>query len=105
MEALLPKMSIKPYRTENNAVYFDVSNADFNSFQEQIKDAIAFLQANKPDIQLLMSADNVSATLDFAIEWRDVAVQYDNFPAVLVREAGNLGLALEVSHYPTSERS
>lgn len=48
----------------------------------------------------MMSEPNTNGALDFAIEWRNVAVQNDNFPAELVLEAGSLGLALEVSHYP-----
>lgn len=99
----LSKISLEPYRVEDGAAHFDVSEADFSNLQEQVKDAIAFLQLHKEDLQLIMSEPSTSGVLDFAIEWRDVFAQFDSFPAALVREAGNLGLALELSHYPASE--
>lgn len=102
-EASLPKISLEPYRVEDGVAHIDISDADFNDFKAQVKDAIAFLQSHRADVNLLMSKPNASGVLDFAIEWRDVSVQFDSFPAALVREAGSLGLALELSHYPTSE--
>ena len=102
-EASLPNLSLEPYRVEDGVAHFDVSDADFNDFKAQINDAIAFLQSHRADVHLLMSKPNASGVLDFAIEWRDVSAQFDSFPAALVREAGNLGLALVLSHYPTSE--
>jgi len=103
LEAALQRISLAPYRVDAGVAYFDVSDADLNDLAGQITDAIAFLQAHREDITLLMSASGGRGTLDFAVEWRDVAVQYDSFPAELVREAGGLGLALELSHYPVSE--
>ena len=44
-------------------------------------------------------------TLDFGIEWRDVAAQFDHLPPTLVRLAGALGLGLEISHYPVEEEA
>jgi hypothetical protein len=37
------------------------------------------------------------------LERRDVAVQCDELPAVLVRLAGSLGLGIELSHYPARD--
>lgn len=105
VKASLSKISLEPFRVENGAAHFDVSKADFDDFKTQIQDAISFLQAHRADVRLMMSEQAASGVLDFAIEWRDVAAQFDNFPAALVREAGNLGLALELSHYPASEES
>lgn len=102
-EASLPKISLEPYRVEDGVAHFDVSDADFSDFKAQVGDAIAFLQSHRADVKLLMSKPSASGVLDFAIEWRDVFAQFDTFPAALVREAGSLGLALELSHYPTSE--
>ena len=42
--------------------------------------------------------------LDFGIERRDVAVQSDNLSSDLVRLAGSLGLAIELSQYPASDK-
>ena len=103
VKASLSKISLEPFRVENGAAHFDVSEADFDDFKTQIKDAIAFLQSHRADVQLMLSDSEANGVLDFAIEWRDVAVQFDNFPAALVREAGGLGLELELSHYPASE--
>lgn len=103
VKASLSKISLKPYRVENGAAHFCVSEADFSDFKTQIKDAIAFLQSHMADVKFMMNKPNTSGVLDFAIEWRDVSVQSDNFPATLVREAGSLGLVLEMSHYPVSE--
>ena len=95
-------ISLKPYHAENSTKHFPVSEAEFDNFKAQIDDAIAFLDMHGTDIQLLMAAPGASGVLDFAIESRDVGMQCDNFPARLVRAAGKLGLALELSCYPAS---
>ena len=95
----ITKISVKPYRNVEGTIHFEVSEADFEDFTAQINDSISFLQRHMADVKLIMSEPGTSGVLDFAIEWRDVAVQIDNFPVELVREAGNLGLALEISHY------
>jgi hypothetical protein len=105
VSASLSKISLEPFRVENESAHFDVSEADFGEFKAQIEDAIAFLQFHNADVKLMMGEPGASGALDFAIEWRDVAAQFDNFPATLVREAGNLGLSLELSHYPATEES
>lgn len=99
MNATLSKISLEPYRVEESMAHLEVSEADFGDFVVQIKDAISFLKSHIEDVKLMMGERNTSGVLDFAIEGRDVAVQNDNFPAELVREAGCLGLALELSHY------
>ncbi len=103
INAALSKISLEPYRNEGGTIHFEVSEADFGDFTAQIKDSIFFLQLHMADVKLMMSIPDTRGALDFAIEWRDVAVQVDNFPVELVREAGNLGLALEISHYPIVE--
>jgi len=103
VKASLSEISLIPFRIEDEAAHFDVSEADFNDLNGQIEDAIKFLQSHKAAVKHMMSGSDANGVLDFAIEWRDVAVQSDNFPAALVREVGNLGLELELSHYPASE--
>ena len=103
MQTSLSKISLLPFRVENGVAHFDVSEAELSEFNAQIKDAIKFLQIHNEDIQRIMNEPNTSGVLDFAIEWRDVALQCDNFPAPLVREAGSLGLELELSHYPAGQ--
>ena len=92
-----------PYRVENGTGHFQVSEAGFDDVKSQIVDAITFLRSNQEHLQKAMSQPGANGVLDFAVEWRDVAVQCDGFPADLVREAGCLGLALEFSHYPRVE--
>jgi hypothetical protein len=105
VKSSLSKISLEPFRVENEAVHFNVSEADFGEFKAQIEDAISFLHLHNADVKLLMGDPGANGVLDFAIEWREVAVQFDSFPATLVREAGNLGLSLELSHYPAAEES
>lgn len=104
LDDCLSQVSIKPYRVERGTAHFDVSASDFDDFTGQINDAIAFLRSQAAEIRLMMNEPSADGVLDFAIEWRDVAAQFDTFPAELVREASNLGLALEVSHYPAAEQ-
>ena len=92
-----------PYRVENGTEHFQVSEAGFNDVKSQIVDAVTFLRANQEHLQNAMGQPGANGVLDFAVEWREVAVQCDGFPADLVREAGRLGLALEFSHYPRAE--
>ncbi len=99
----LSKISLEAFRIEDDCAHFLVSEADFDDFNAQIKDATSFLQLHSVNVKLMMGKPNASGVLDFAIEWRDVKFQFDTFPAELVREAGNLGLSLELSHYPVSE--
>lgn len=94
--------ALKPYRVSGNTAHFHVSNADFDAFGQQIDDAIRFLQTHEAGVKQMLSASQATGVLDFAIEWRDVAIQVDSFPAELVRVAGSLGLALELSHYPVA---
>ncbi len=62
-----------------------------------------FLRSEAKQVRRLVEWPGVEGvTLDFGIEWRDVAAHCDHLPAELVRLAGELGLALEVSHYPIS---
>ena len=87
-----------------SGVRYVVSNADFDQFEEQKKDAINFMRDNACSIREIMSAAGVDgAELDFGIDKRDVFVQCDSFPAELVRLAGELGLDIMLSQYPTPE--
>ena len=93
------------YRLQNGIAHFEVSNAGFDDLKAQIADAIAFLRSNHDQLLAAMNRPASSGVLDFAVEWRDVVVQSNSFPPELVREAGRLGLALEISHYPKAEAS
>lgn len=92
-----------PYLFERGTAHCQVSDAGFDDVRSQVRDAVAFLRSNQKLLQQAMGHPGASGILDFAVEWRDVAVQCDAFPADLVREAGLLGLALAFSYYPQAE--
>lgn len=101
-----PRSPSKPDGKKNSdsGANYVVSEADFDEFELQKNDAITFLMDNKNQIQEIMKLPgNDGAVLDFAINRRDVFVQYDNFPPKLIRLAGNLNLGIELSQYPISE--
>lgn len=82
-----------------------VSAADFHQLARQVKEAIAFLRKHSTEIKRLVRYPGVeSVGLDFGITWKDVIVQGDYLPAELIRLAGALGLDIEISHYPVSEK-
>ncbi|HEY7117537.1 MAG TPA: hypothetical protein VH475_13195 [Tepidisphaeraceae bacterium] len=80
----------------------EVSDAGFNDFDEQLRDAVEFLTRHEAEVRRLVAFPGVEGVvLDFGIAWRDVAAQFERFPAELVRLAGACGIALELSHYLT----
>ena len=86
-------------------LHINVSDADFYEFETQINDAIAFLALHRSEIERLVNYPGVERlTLDFGIERRDVALQSDRFPPELIRFAGQLGLGIELSQYPSSDQ-
>lgn len=91
-------------RKTHSSVNVVVSDAGFHAFKDQVEEAIEFLRDEDEELRRLCGWPGVEgATLDFGIAWRDVAAQSDHLPAELVRLAGSLGLALEMSHYPVGD--
>lgn len=93
-------VSLTPYRIEKECAHFSVSQSDFDDFPGQLSDAVAFLSANAADVTLLMGSAEAVGALDFAVEFRDEGFQFRTFPPTLVRQAGAMGLGLELSLYP-----
>jgi hypothetical protein len=79
-----------------------VSKKPFSDFEGQVRDAVTFLGKQRRAILALRRRAGVEgATLAFGVERRgDAAVQFQVFPEDLVRLAGQLGVALELSFYP-----
>ncbi len=78
-----------------------VSKAEFEDFPQQVEDAIAFLQDNADELRKLTNFPGIEGrTLDFPIADRDVAVQCDILPSLLLRLAGDLEINIEISRYP-----
>jgi hypothetical protein len=99
-----PRLTNRPKgkRSDLSGVNVTVSRADFTNLERQIRDALAFLKKHKRDIRRAGRAVGVEQmTLDFGIARRDVAAQFDYFPPELVSAAGQLGLGLELSQYPS----
>jgi hypothetical protein len=87
-------------------IHLSVSDRSLDDLPGQIAEAISYLEINEGAIRRLREFPGVErAGLDFGIAWRDVAAQFDHFPSRLLQLAGNLGLDLELSHYPTAEPS
>lgn len=69
----------------------------------QVADAIAFLTRNHDDLVRLSGFPVESAYLDFGYDCRlgeEVHIQCEWLPPELLRLAGKLGLAIELSLYP-----
>lgn len=80
-----------------------VSEAEFHNPEQQVADALAFLEGHEPALTLLASFPGVeNAVLDFGIEDRDVAAQVDSFPPRLLLLMGQFNLGLDISRYPRS---
>jgi hypothetical protein len=78
-----------------------VSDAPGGDLPSQARDAVRILTEHHEELARLMAWEGVEgAVLDFGVERRGVVVQCEAFPAPLIRLAGGLGLAIELSLYP-----
>lgn len=103
-EPVFPASQPNGRRHKQSGIHVSASDAGFEEFPRQVEEAAAFLRANAEQIRRLVMFPGVEGvTLDFGIVRRNVAVQSDHLPVDLVRLAGSLGLAIELSHYPASE--
>ena len=96
---------LKPAQVfEESCAHFEVSDLDFRELEGQIREAGQFLERHEPELRAIVTFPGVQgAVLDFALAWRDVATQTDRLPASLLALAGNLGIGIDLSHYPVSE--
>jgi len=100
-EPVFPASQPNGRRCPSSGVNVSVSDADFDEFAGQVEEASTFLRQNGEQVRRLCEFPGVEAVvLDFGITHRDVVVQCDRLPADLIRLAGQLGLAIEISHYP-----
>ena len=102
-EPVFPASQPEGRRHERSGINVVASSADFSEFPRQVEEATEFLRAKAVQVRRLCTFPGVEyVTLDFGIEWCDVAVQGDYLPPDLVRLASSLGLGIEISHYPIS---
>jgi hypothetical protein len=90
-------------RNEQSGMSIRISAAGFDEFDKQIDEAFLTLNEEREMILTLQSFDGVDEIgLDFGIDWRDCVAQFDHLPAELIRVCGELGLSIEISHYPVA---
>ncbi len=92
---------------DTNGCYFDLSQAEFNNFEQQRKDAIEFLKNHYNKLKKVFEfglTENENPTIDFGITTRmnDVAIQCDYLEPELLKLAGNLNFGIEISQYHPS---
>jgi hypothetical protein len=84
-----------------SCVGITVSSATFESFGQQIEDAINFLDAFRDDIRVLQTFAGVERiTLDFGVSRRNSVVETHRFPAALIRLVAAFNLGIDLSVYP-----
>ena len=104
-----PERKSKPTgkKNEYSGINIEVSSADLNQLNQQIQDAVRFLEKNMNEVRSLAQSPglDIEPELDFAIEKRDVYVQADYLPPKILVLAGSLGLGIRLSVYPVDEGS
>ncbi len=103
-EPKLKKTTPKKYKWPDSGINVVVSNASFENFRRQIRDAIQFLIKNKTEIRKLIKYKGVEGVeLDFPTSYDPSKwIQDYFFPAELIALASQLGLELRISEYPES---
>ena len=103
-----PRFMTKPNgkKLTHSSLSIEASKADFDNLNKQIKDTILFLKRNKKKLANVATTKGIDfAVLDFGVNLRidrkKVLIQSDLFPSELLMLAGNLGLDMELSLYPT----
>ena len=87
---------------------FTASDADLDSFKQQVAEVISFIKANRQDLLILRDLNNCleEATLNFhfGITTRlfTVGVQVDFSPAELITLCAEIGAGIIMSQYPPS---
>jgi len=90
-------------RPDQKRVLLDLGPPGFESLTAQIEDAVAFLRQHETALQAIFADKRITvATLDFGVEKQESRIDSHVFNAELLLRAGKLGIALEVSMYPTS---
>jgi hypothetical protein len=96
-------------RHETSGLVIPVSDSSSSDLPRQVADAEEFLARHRKELLRLRRCAGVEwLVLDFPVRLRigkkirgqEVAAQFDRFPASLVRAAGSLDIALELSLYP-----
>ena len=100
-EARFPTLP-RARRSPESGFHIVVSKKELADFGGQVRDAVSFLGHHRRAVRALCRRKGVeTALLDFRVErGPEAAVQVQVFPVELVRLAGQLGLALQLSFFP-----
>jgi hypothetical protein len=87
----------------------EVSDASWDDFAQQCKDAEAFLVRHYEELRLIEDADELE--LDFAYDCRigtgeggkEISVQCDYLSAALVKVCGELSIGIALTQFPPRE--
>lgn len=83
---------------------FVASEAEMNEFDKQLEEATEYLKGNMSLIKKITEYPGIEeATIDFGVEFRDVAIHSDYLSPEFVANAFQAGIGIEISHYPCSE--
>ncbi len=107
-ERRFPKSKRNEECNEYSGLKILVSDKEWDDLPGQIDDAVAFFAANSEAIQSLVGFPNVEQSiLDFPynlrINGKTVFAQRDFLPPSLLKLAGDLGIWIELSLYPTGD--
>ena len=93
----------KTRKSETFVISFDVSDAEWDDFPTQAKDAIKFLTQHFSELNSLISGiPDANGYLDFPLYSRlneEVVNQNDHLPKELISLAGKLNLGIEMATY------
>ncbi|MEO7210990.1 MAG: hypothetical protein ABIY35_08585 [Chitinophagaceae bacterium] len=88
-----------------SSISFETSKANFDNLKKQIEDTIRFLKRNKYKLLHITFTKGIDhAILNFGIDLRidrkNIFIQSDIFPTLLLKLAGEVSLDIELSIYP-----
>ena len=90
--------------SESTGFNLAVSEAGFDDFAGQVRDAAAFLRSNRATVEkLVKQVGSGNVVLDFGIRLRDTFTRCDTLPPDLLKAAGDCGIAVRISRYPISD--
>ena len=88
-----------------SGISFCVSDAEFEDFEAQKVDAVAFLAKHGTALAKLRDVPGLQhASIDFGIAMRNVVAQSDGFEAELIQLLAPLRVELVLSQYPVGKK-
>ncbi len=97
-EAITPRQLCEKHR-----IVFNVSDREWNEFNEQVNDAISFLEKYNTELKKLFSTHSISdAYLDFPLRSKldgNIAVQNEYIPRELTKLTGKLNIGICMAVY------